>query len=142
MNPYYNTTGTTSAINNVESIGVYMIIAIILGIIGSILIYFLFLNPKKEDDYQGFVKKLYDFLSFKTMTLEHFLKILYLFNAIFITIFSLSLISVNFLSFLLVFIVGNILARMIAEGSLLILMIYRRLNDINNNVKPKSKKDD
>ena len=142
MNPYYNGNPTTSYLNGVESMGVYMIIAIILGIIGSILIYFLFLNPKKEDEYQGFVKKLYDFLSFKTMTLEHFLKILYLFNVIFITIFSLSLISVNFLSFLLVFIVGNIVVRMMAEGSLLILMMYRRLNDINNNMKPKNKKDE
>lgn len=113
------------------------IVALILGIVGAFLIYFLFLDPKKEEGYQGFTKKLYDFLSFKTMTLEFFIKILYLFSAIVITVSSFGLISQSFLGFIIVLIVGNICARLIAEGSILFLMMYKRVNDINESLKPK-----
>ena len=132
--PSYVTSSTNTS--TIASSAVYVIIAFILGIIGAILVYFLFLDPKKEDNYNGFTKKLYDFLSFKTMTLEFFIKIIYLFSAIFITIFSLSLIEQNFLLFLLVLIFGNIIARLIAESSILFLMMYKRVNEIKESVKP------
>jgi hypothetical protein len=132
--PSYVTSSTNTS--TIASSAVYVIIAFILGIIGAILVYFLFLDPKKEDNYNGFTKKLYDFLSFKTMTLEFFIKIIYLFSAIFITIFSLSLIGQNFLLFLLVLIFGNIIARLIAESSILFLMMYKRVNEIKESVKP------
>ena len=70
------------------------------------------------------------------MTLEFFIKIIYLFSAIFITIFSLSLIGQNFLLFLLVLIFGNIIARLIAESSILFLMMYKRVNEIKESIKP------
>ena len=132
--PSYVTSSTNTS--TIASSAVYVIIAFILGIIGAILVYFLFLDPKKEDNYNGFTKKLYDFLSFKTMTLEFFIKIIYLFSAIFITIFSLSLIGQNFLLFLLVLIFGNIIARLIAESSILFLMMYKKVNEIKESVKP------
>lgn len=132
--PSYVTSSTNTS--TIASSAVYVIIAFILGIIGAILVYFLFLDPKKEDNYNGFTKKIYDFLSFKTMTLEFFIKIIYLFSAIFITIFSLSLIGQNFLLFLLVLIFGNIIARLIAESSILFLMMYKRVNEIKESVKP------
>ena len=133
-----------SVVSNASDIGVYIIIAFILGIVGAFLVYFLFLDPKKEDAYEGFVKKLYNFLSFKTMTLEFFIKILYLFSAIFITIFSLSLISQSFIAFILVLILGNIVVRLMAEGSILFLMMYKRVNSIDESLKPKKaeKKED
>ena len=71
--PSYVTSSTNTS--TIASSAVYVIIAFILGIIGAILVYFLFLDPKKEDNYNGFTKKLYDFLSFKTMTLEFSLKL-------------------------------------------------------------------
>ena len=132
--PSYVTSSTNTS--TIASSAVYVIIAFILGIIGAILVYFLFLDPKKEDNYNGFTKKLYDFLSFKTMTLEFFIKIIYLFSKIFIIIFSLSLIGQNFLLFLLVLIFGNIIARLIAESSILFLMMYKRVNEIKESVKP------
>ena len=132
--PSYVTSSTNTS--TIASSAVYVIIAFILGIIGAILVYFLFLDPKKEDNFNGFTKKLYDFLSFKTMTLEFFIKIIYLFSAIFITIFSLSLIEQNFLLFLLVLIFGNIIARLIANSSILFLMMYKRVNEIKESLKP------
>ncbi len=137
-NPYVIAPSQTTA-NSIASAGVYLIIAFILGIVGAFLIYFLFLDPKKEDTYNGFVKKLYNFLSFKTMTLEFFIKIIYLFSAIFITIFSLSLISQSFIGFLVVLVLGNVIARLIAEGSILFLMMYKRINEVNENLKNSKK---
>ncbi len=115
------------------------IVALVLGIIGAFLVYFLFLDPKKEDGYNGFTKKLYNFLSFKTMTLEFFIKIIYLFFAIFVTISSFGLISQNFLLFLVTLVVGNIVVRLVSEGAILFLMMYKRINEINESLKPKKK---
>ena len=139
MNPYVISPSPSSS-SALAASAVYGIIAFILGIIGAFLIYFLFLDPKKEDNFSGFTKKLYNFLSFKTMTLEFFIKILYLFFAIFITIYSLSLISQSFIGFLVVLIIGNISVRLTAEGSILFLMMYKRVNEISESLKPKKEK--
>ena len=140
MNYPYITTPSSSS-NALAANAVYGLIAFILGIIGAFLVYFLFLDPKKEDNYSGFTKKLYNFLSFKTMTLEFFIKIIYLFSAIFITIYSLSLISQSFIGFLVVLVFGNVIARLVAEGSILFLMMYKRVNEINESLKPNKKAD-
>ena len=66
--------------------GVWGIVSIILAICGGIILYFTFLSPKNADKYTGFTKKLYDFLSFRIMSLEMILKIAYLILAIFITL--------------------------------------------------------
>ena len=124
---------TTPATNAVT----YGAFIFILSIIFAILIYCLFLKPNNEDKFTGFTKKLYDFLSFKTMSLEVIIKVLYLFGAIFITITSLRLISVNFFSFLITLIVGNIVVRIVAEWALLFLLIYKNTKDIRDNTKSK-----
>ena len=137
MNNPYVVSPSVANSSSAGSVIIYFIIALILAIVGAFLVYFLFLDPKKEDNYTGFTKKLYNFLSFKTMSLEFFIKILYLFVAIFITIFSLSLISQSFIGFLVVLIFGNIAARLAAEYSILFLMMYKRVNEISESMKPK-----
>lgn len=67
-----------------ESSLTWMAIALLLAIIGGILIYFLFLKKENENKYTGFVKYLYEFLSFKKMWLETILKVSYLILAIYI----------------------------------------------------------
>ncbi len=120
--------------------GVWGIVSIILAICGGIVLYFTFLSPKNADKYTGFTKKLYDFLSFRIMSLEMILKIAYLISAIFITLSSFSLISTSFVAFILYLFIGNILIRLVFEGSILILMIYRRLGDIHGVLKTPTKK--
>ena len=75
------------------------------------------------------------------MSLETILKICYLVLSLFITITSFSLISTSFVAFIVYLIVGNIIVRLIFEGALLIVMIYRKLNDINDKLAPKKKED-
>lgn len=134
--PYYESS-VPSVTNQIQSIQTYFTIVLILSFVFALLIYFLFLKPSNEDKLSGFLKKLYDFLSFKTMTLEAIIKILYLFSTIFITIYSLSLIGQNFWLFLLTLVIGNITTRIVAEGSLLFLLIYKNTKDIRENIKTK-----
>lgn len=114
----------------------WVIISFLVALCGGIVLFFTFLNPRNEKEYTGSTKKLYDFLSFKTMTLEAILKICYLVLAIFITISSFSYISTSFVAFLLFLFLGNVVVRIVFEGALLILMIYRKLNEINGKLAP------
>ncbi len=74
----------------------WMIIALILAIAGGILVYFLFLKKDNENKFTGFLKYLYEFLSFKKMWLESILKISYLILAIYISLMSFELIGTSF----------------------------------------------
>ncbi len=132
---YYNDYGLSS------SAGTWAIITILVAICGGIVLYFTFLNENNAKNYTGFVKKLYDFLSFSKLSLEAILKIFYLVIAIYITLSSFSIISTSFVAFLLYLFVGNILARIIFESALLIIMIYHKLNAINEKLEPKKDKE-
>ena len=118
---------------------VWSIVSVLVALCAGIVLYFTFLNPRNADHYTGATKKIYDFLSFKVMSLESILKICYLVLAIYITISSFSLISTSFIYFLLYLFIGNIVVRLIFEGALLILMIHKELVEVNKKL-PKDKK--
>lgn len=136
----YSTRALTSAVGST----VWVILSIILAVVGGILIYFLFLNKKNEGKFTGFLGWLYDFLSFKKMFLEALLKITYLIVAIYITLFSFVLIGDSFLGFLLTLVLGNVIARVVYEFSLVLLVICRNTTDIakNTSKKVEEKKDE
>lgn len=113
----------------------WMIIALILAIAGGILVYFLFLKKDNENKFTGFLKYLYEFLSFKKMWLESILKISYLILAIYISLMSFELIGTSFLGFILTLVFGNIVLRVIYELSLLLLTICRNTTEINKKLK-------
>ena len=113
----------------------WMIIALILAIAGGILVYFLFLKKDNENKFTGFVKYLYEFLSFKKMWLESILKISYLIIAIYISLMSFELIGTSFLGFILTLVFGNIVLRVVYELSLLLLTICRNTTEINKKLK-------
>ncbi len=111
--------------------GVWVIISAILALVGGILVYVLFLNKKNEKKFTGFVKWLYDFLSFKTLTIEMLLKVFYLIGAIFITLGSFAFIGTSALAFFGMLILGNLVLRVIYEGSLLVILIYKNVKELN-----------
>lgn len=122
----------------------WIIISAILAIVGGILIYFLFLNENNEGKFNGFLGWLYDFLLFKKMFLEVFLKIAYLALAIFVTLSSFSFIGIpgaGFIMFLLTLILGNVLVRIIYEFALIKLIICRNTTEINAKLSGKSIED-
>jgi len=127
----YSSSSTTGLVDYLQGAGVWVIVSIVLAIVGGFLVYFLFLNKENAKKYKGFVKWLYEFLSFKTMSLELILKILYLMTAIFITLSSFALIKASFLGFLAYLIIGNVIARIISETSLIFILMYKELKDLN-----------
>ncbi len=128
-----------SLISMSDAVGstVWIVLSLILAIVGGILVYFLFLSKKNEGKFKGFVGWLYEFLSFKKMFLEALLKITYLIVAIYITLSSFALIGTSFLSFLLTLVLGNVIARVIYEFSLILLVICRNTTEIAKNTSKK-----
>lgn len=127
----YNSLGYST-----PSIGslVWIIIALIASIVGCFVIYFLFV--KKDNKLSN--KKLEwlrEFLRFDKMLIESILKIAYIFVALFITLGSFALIGTSFLSFLLVLVVGNLMARVMYESLLIKIMIWKNTTEIKNKVK-------
>lgn len=127
----YGYTAAPKATSSLAGAGVWGIIAAILAIIGGILVYVLFLNKKNEKKFTGFVKWLYDFLSFKTLTLEMLLKVFYLITAIYLTLVSFAFIGSSALLFFGILILGNLFARIAYEGALLVILIYKNTKEIN-----------
>lgn len=136
----YYSKNLLSSSNSMADASVWMIVSIILAIVGGILIYFLFLSKKNEGKFNGFVGWLYDFLSFKKMFMESLLKITYLIVALYITLSSFALIGTSFIGFLAMLIIGNVVARLVYEFSLLLLVICRNTTEINKKLSKKDNK--
>lgn len=114
---------------------VWTILAVVFAIIGGILVYILFLNPKKEIKLNKFLTWLKDFLNFKVMMIESILKVLYLISTLLVILLSFNLIGTSFISFLLALILGPIIVRLTYEGILMFIMIWKNTNDINKKTK-------
>jgi len=113
---------------------IWTIVALIISAIGCFVVYFLFVkkNIKSKNKFLLWLK---DFLSFDKMLIEVILKIAYIFTALFITLGSFALIGTSFLSFLIVLIAGNIGARVIYEGILITVMLWKNTTEIKNSLK-------
>lgn len=111
------------------------LIAFIVAIAASIVIYFVFMDKKEEGKYTGFVKNLYDFLHFKINFIEAFLKIAYITTTLYVTITSFSLIKVDVALFFMTLILGNIIIRILYEAAFLLYNIYLNTKEINNKLK-------
>ena len=137
----YGYTNSLSS-SGLAGLGIWMIISAVIAIAGAIVIYILFLNKENENKFTGFIAWLYDFLSFKKMLLEVILKVCYLITAIYLTLFGLGLLSVNVLTALMTIVLGNVIARIAYEFSLILLTICRNTTEINKKMKnpEKSKK--
>ena len=111
------------------------LIAFIVAIAASIVIYFVFMDKKEENKYTGFVKNLYDFLHFKINFIEAFFKIAYITTTLYVTITSFSLIKVDVALFFMTLILGNIIIRILYEAAFLLYNIYLNTKEINNKLK-------
>lgn len=128
----------SSAMSGAVGAGIWGIISLVLAVVGAIVIYFLFLKPKKEYP-NKFVNWARDFFNFDKMVVEVIVKITYLFFAIFITLGSFSLIAVNFFAFLLSLTVGNIVIRIVYEMLTIRIMIWKNTTEIKKELSKKSK---
>ena len=131
----YGSSSLLTSGSSSSNMGVAMIVALICAIVGSILVFVLFLRKENAKNYTGFVKWLYNFLQFNTLCIDAILKFTYLFLAIFITILSFGLISVSFLSFIIVLILGNLGLRVAYEMTMLVILIHRNVRELNEKTK-------
>ena len=139
MNYGYGYNDIYSVSNSLQGMAIWTIVAFILSIIGGILVYFLFIktNNKLSDN----LKKLRDLLDFRIMLIEPILKIVYLIGTIFIILFSFNFITINFISFLLILIIGPVIIRIVYEASLILVMIWKNTKIISDNTKKEKDKD-
>ena len=127
--------GNSSSIFNLESAGIWVIISFVVALVGGICLYFTVFSDKNENNYTGFMAKLYEFIKFKKMYITTILKVSYLILAIFITLSSFSLISTSFVGFLLTLLFGNLTLRIVYEFSLVLLSIHENVSQINKKIK-------
>lgn len=114
---------------------IWMIISLVLAVIGGICLYFTVFGKANENKFTGFMKWLYDFVTFKKMILESLLRVLYIIIAIYITLSSFALISTSFVGFLGMLVLGNLIARITFEFSLVLLTICKNTTEINSKMK-------
>lgn len=131
----YSYYGTGSGIGVI----VWTILAIIFAIAGGILVYVLFSNSKKNMKLGKFGSWLKEFLNFNFMITEVVLKVLYLISTIFVVLYSFTCFAIGggtgFLSFLLCIVFGPIIIRLVYEGILMFIMLWKNTNDINKKIK-------
>jgi hypothetical protein len=130
-----------SALGSKASMGlgalIWTIIAFLAALVGCFLVYFLFVKKdgKPENKKLAWLKS---FLRFDKMMIETILKICYIFAAIFITLFPFAFLAAGFSGFiacLLTIVFGNLLTRIIYEGMLMMVMIWKNTSEIKEKVK-------
>lgn len=124
----------TTISNTYSGSMVWIIVSAVLAIIGGIAVYILFLN-KNEKISNKKIAWIKDFFNFKNLIIEKILKITYVMLTIFVTLTSFNLIGINFAGFLLQLIGENVILRIIYEGLLLIIMIWKNTTEINKKMK-------
>ena len=134
---YASSYARSSTMNSLAASGIWVIVSIVLAIVGGIDVYFTFLKKENEGKYTGFLGWMYEFLTFKKLTIESVLKILYLICALFVTLSSFSIISTSFIAFLLYLVIGNLAIRIAYELILVRLIICRNTTEINKKLDKK-----
>lgn len=138
---YYGYDNLGSSLNHGIAAGVgvsvWLIIALILSLVGCFLIYFMFV--KKDNKLKNNkLEWLRSFLRFDKMLIEVILKIAYIFTVLFITLGSFAFFAFGFGGFLLcllTIVFGNLIARIIYEGMLMRVMIWKNTTEIKNKIK-------
>lgn len=139
MNYYYDDYDSlVSTTDKLAGTAIWTVIAFVIAIAAGIMIYFMFIKNDKKFDKK--LETLKEILDFKVMLIEPILKITYLCLTVFIILFSFSLISYSFVTFLLVLIFGPLLVRLTYEFSLILVMIWKNTKEINESLKGKNSK--
>lgn len=110
------------------------ILALIVIIAGGLALYFLFV--RKPNHFQGAAAKLHDALNFRTFYTEKLLRALYSITVVAIVVYSVVLLFTHFLTALLLFVLGNLVARIVYEYALLLLVLCRNTQEINRKMGP------
>ncbi len=117
----------------------WLTISLVLAIVGGIVAYFLFVC-KKNNSKSPFLKWLHSFLNFRKFIISAILKIMYICTAIFITLGSFAFIRVGVAQFFLILLVGNLVARITYEATLMFITLVNNSSEIRKAVADKEEK--
>ena len=132
----YNTPSSSySLASSVSKVGTTLLIALIVSIAIAIIMFVVFMPKENEKNLNGNLKKIYDFLHFKRVYIEEFLKIAYIFGAVFLTIMSFTTLTTSFGLFFFIIVFGNILLRISFEFVMMLYRMYQNTQEINKKMK-------
>ncbi len=135
---YYYDNPANEVAEQITGIAIWTIVSLVLAVVGGIVVYFVFFKSDKPMP-NKFLESVRSFFNFQTMLIEDMLKVVYIVLAFFITLISFSFITVNFFSFILTLVLGNILLRIAFELGLIKIMIWKNTNEINKKIKKQEK---
>lgn len=99
-------------------------IAPIIALVGAVIIAVIFLNPKKRDHPEGWMRRLAAHLNFEHYLLSSILKFLYIFCVLYCVVYGITLlISSQLLLGLITLVLGPVVIRMVFEQIMLLLSI-------------------
>lgn len=109
-------------------------LALAVTVVGGLALYFLFaLRPGRA---HGAAARLHEFLTFRTFYTERILRALYCITVAGISVYSVVLLFSHFVLALLLFVLGNLIARVVFEYALLLLVLCRNAQEINRKMGP------
>ena len=124
-----------SLTSNINTMSTVVLISLIISIAVAIIIYCVFMPKDNEKNINGKLKNIYDFLHFKKFYIEEFLKLAYIFSAIFLTIMAFTTLTTSFGVFFFLIVFGNILLRISYELVMMMYRIYQNTQEINKKMK-------
>ena len=133
--------GLQSNINStndtMQGVMIWTIVAAVLAIVGSILIYFLFIKSKNK--FTGFAKTLHDYLSGAKIHIESLAKMFYYAGLIYVVLTSINhLITISIthdpgsgiLQFFINLLLGPIIVRFLFEIAMLFIRIWKNTENL------------
>ena len=105
------------------------LIALIVVIAGGIALYMLF--ARKPNRWHGAAAKLHELLTFRRSYTEVLMRLLYCVTVVAIAVYSVILLFFHFFLAILLFVLGNIAARIGFEFMLMLFSMHRTLRDIS-----------
>lgn len=134
----------SSSLDSIAGAATGMIVLYVLAIVAGIVLHFTFLSNKNEGKFTGTLGWLYDFLAFRKLWIESILRLFYICTVCIlcvssiITLFSGFSKYVNFgaslVSSILILVLGNLIARILYELSLLSVLMCRNIIEINRKI--------
>ncbi|MDR1962058.1 MAG: hypothetical protein LBQ16_07230 [Gracilibacteraceae bacterium] len=113
---------------------IILVVSFLLAVAAAITAYFVFLPERNAGKYSGFAQWAYEFLSFKKLIVLSVLKILYCFTAAFFTLYGILMLFFEPLQAILTLTIGNVLARVFYELTLVFFSIHENTTQILNKI--------
>ena len=115
---------TTSLSSKMDFVTNWMIVGGVVAVVAAILVFFLFVNNKKET--KGFLAKVKNFLAFKDMYIESLLKMFYIGSTVYIIFLAIAAAVLGDIkTFFVELFLGPIVCRAAYEFAMLFVKIWK-----------------